>query len=309
MGDVLHALPAVAALRRTWPDAVIDWAIHPKWRDLLDGSRLAVSPILIDRHDRSSLRHAWRALRAERYTFALDLQGLVQSALAASVARSERVYGFDRSQAREPLAAWFYTHRIRAAAAHVVERGIDLAEAAGAHPGPVEFPLPPGRPEGDLPARFVLASPLAGWTSKQWPLEYYAALAKLLDAEFGLPLVLNAAPSADATQRAVPGVLVHLSGISGLIDATRRATAVVGLDSGPMHLAAALAKPGVALFGPTDPERNGPYGGSLTVLRAPGATTSYRRGSTIGAAMRALTPGLVFDTMSAILRRVDSARA
>ena len=64
MGDVLHALPAVAALRRTWPDAVSDWAIHPKWRDLLDGSRLAVSPILIDRHDRSSLRCARSATRS-----------------------------------------------------------------------------------------------------------------------------------------------------------------------------------------------------------------------------------------------------
>jgi heptosyltransferase-1 len=168
--------------------------------------------------------------------------------------------------------------------------------------------LPEGRREGELPERFVLAAPLAGWTSKQWPLENYAPLARRLKEDFGLSLVLNGAPNAEAALGAVEGASVHVSGIAGLIDATRRATAVVGLDSGPMHLAAALGKPGVALFGPTDPARNGPYGDSLTVLRDPSAKTSYQRGSVIDPALRALTPDVVAAALSRSLQRAERVR-
>ena len=125
------------------------------------------------------------------------------------------------------------------------------------------FPSPKARRKAHLPdGKFVLASPLAGWGSKQWPLEFYEELARRLD----LPLVVNGPPEAAATLARIRGAHVHLSGIRGLIHATRRAHAVIGVDSGPMHLAAALAKPGVAIFGPTDPARNGPYGGSLRVV-------------------------------------------
>ena len=89
-----------------------------------------------------------------------------------------------------------------------------------------------------------------------------------------------------------------------MIDATRRAAAVLGVDSGPLHIAAALGKPGVAIFGPTDPARNGPYGGSLRVLRRPDAVTTYRRGSEIDGSMRSVSPGEVFEALSAALATV-----
>ena len=305
MGDILHALPAVALLRRTWPQCVIEWAVHPKWSDLFEGNPLGVNPLYLNRKIAASRRAAFARLRVDSYDFVIDFQGLIQSALVSRVARRNAVYGFHRSLLREWPAAWFYTHAVNTAEAHVVDRNIALAVAAGARPAPVEFPLPDGRPEGDLPARFVLAAPLAGWTSKQWPLEYYAPLARRLDREFGLALVLNGAPAAEAVLRSLDGVQVHISGIAGLIDATRRATAVVGLDSGPMHLAAALRKPGLALFGPTDPARNGPYGDSLTVLRDPSARTTYRRGSEIDPALRTLTPDAVADALS---RRLQQAQ-
>src|SRR6185503_17140703 len=181
------------------------------------------------------------------------------------------------------------------ASVHVVDRSLELAAAAGATTLVHTFSIPPGRPEGDLPeGDFVLASPLAGWPAKQWPLEHYAALAERLRRDLGIPLVLNLPIGAD-----VPGTLVHRSGIPGLIDATRRAAAVVGVDSGPMHLAAALAKPGVAIFGPTDPARNGPYGGSLRILRAPGASTSYKRDVAIDESMRRVPPAQVFGSLLA----------
>jgi heptosyltransferase-1 len=290
-------------MRRTWPETCIEWAVHPKWADLFVGNPLDVHPIYVDRKDRASLREAFARLRAQQYDFVIDFQGLIQSAFVSRVARRKAVYGFHRSLLREWPAAWFYSHAVSTSEAHVVDRNMALAIAAGARPGPVEFPLPAGRREGELPDRFVLAAPLAGWTSKQWPLDYYAPLARRLREEFGLALVLNGAPNAAAILRSVEGANVHVSGIAGLIDATRRATAAVGLDSGPMHLAAALGKPGVALFGPTDPARNGPYGGSLTVLRHPSAKTTYERGTVIDPSLRALTPEVVAAALAQRLQQ------
>lgn len=303
MGDILHALPAVASMRRTWPDAVIEWAVHPKWKDLFESNPLDVHPIFVDRKNAASRREAFARLRAQRYDFAIDFQGLIQSAIVSRIARRKIAYGFDRSLLREWPAFLFYSRSVRSSEAHVVDRNMALAAAAGAQRRAVEFPLPEGRPEGELPERFVLAAPLAGWIAKQWPIENYAPLARRLKEEFGLALVLNGAPNAEQVLRSVEDAKVHVSGIAGLIDATRRAVGVIGLDSGPMHLAAALGKPGVALFGPTDPARNGPYGVSLTVLRDASARTSYRRGSTIDPALRALTPDVVAAALCQRLRR------
>ncbi len=303
MGDILHALPAVALMRRTWPDAVIEWAVHPKWKDLLEDNPLGVLPVYVDRKSAASRGEALTRLRAQQYDFAIDFQGLIQSAVVSRIAWRKAAYGFHGSLVKEWPAALLYSRTIRTSEAHVVDRNMALAVAAGAQRGAAEFPLPKGRPEGDLPERFILAAPLAGWTSKQWPLENYAPLARRVKEEFGLSLVLNGAPNAEAPLRSVDGARVHISGIAGLIDATRRASGVVGLDSGPMHLAAALRKPGVALFGPTDPERNGPYGDSLTVLRHPSAETTYRRGTEIGPALRALTPDVVAAALFERLRQ------
>jgi len=180
--------------------------------------------------------------------------------------------------------------------AHIVDRNLELVTAAGASSILRTFPLPEGRREGELPeGKFVLASPLAGWGSKQWPLEMYQGVAERLD----MPLVLNGPPDAAAALATVRGARVHLSGIAGLIDATRRAHTVIGVDSGPMHLAAALGKPGVAIFGPTDPARNGPYGGSLRVLRSKAAVTTYKRHMN-DADMRAIAPAAVIEALAAL---------
>jgi heptosyltransferase-1 len=120
--------------------------------------------------------------------------------------------------------------------------------------------------------------------------------------ELGVPLVLDGPPGADFA--AAEGVVAHYSSLSGLIHATRRAAAIVGVDSGPLHLAAALGKPGVAIFGPTDPARNGPYGDSLRVLRTPEAVTTYKRGAAIDSSMQDISPDAVFE----VLRTVIGAR-
>jgi heptosyltransferase-1 len=105
--------------------------------------------------------------------------------------------------------------------------------------------------------------------------------------------------------QSVSGPLLHLSSLEGLIDATRRAAAVVGVDSGPLHVAAALGKAGVAIFGPTDPAQTGPYAGSFAVLRSPDAVTSYKRRNQIEPSMRAITPEAVFEALLAQMARRD----
>jgi len=301
MGDVLHALPAVASLKHSFRGARLTWLVKPQWAPLLEGNPFVDRLVLLRRGFPAGLYGTWRELRAESYDFAVDFQGLLQSAIWASAAHPERIFGFHASLLRERAAGIFYSAGVPAGATHVVDRNLQLAAAAGASGELHAFPLPPGTPEGGLPeSDFVLASPLAGWRSKQWPLEHYAALATRLRRELGVPLVLNAPPGAAFPQ--VPDAVPHCSTLAGLIDATRRATAVVGVDSGPLHLAAALGKPGVAIFGPTDPARNGPYGGSLRVLRSPGAVTTYKRGSVIDESMRRMVPGEVFDALKTSLR-------
>lgn len=308
MGDVVHALPAAATLKHSFPAAELVWVIEPRWKCLLEGNPFVDRVVEFDRRSLRGIRQAFQQLRSRRTELGIDFQGLVKSALVASAARPDRLYGYHRGQAREPLAAWFYSHPTRTRAAHIVDQHLELAAAAGARNRIVEFPLPPGRLEEPLPeGPFVLASPLAGWESKQWPLEHYSVLAGRLYRELGVPLVVNGAPDAVDTLRRIDTAQIHVSSIEGLIDATRRASAVVGVDSGPLHLAAALLKPGVAIFGPTDPARNGPYGGSLQVLRSAEAPTTYKRAKTVDPSMAAITPAEVFERLRDLLRNPAAA--
>ncbi len=315
MGDVLHALPAAASLKHNFPAAPLTWVVEAAWAPLLEENPFVDRVIALDRRKPGTWWNTRRELLRSRYSLAVDFQGLLKSAFTASLARPEKIYGFHASQIRERAAAWFYSKAVMTEAGHAVDRNLELARTAGAASLLRTFPLPQGHPEGELPTgNFILASPFAGWAGKQWPLDYYAELAQLAHREFGYPLVLNGPPSARASLESVPGALVHTSSIAGLIHATRRATAVVGVDSGPMHLAAALAKPGAAIFGPTDPGRNGPYGGSLKLLSSPDAVVQYQpessrsdvrnsgayvRGTVIDPAMRAVRPEHVMAALRA----------
>jgi heptosyltransferase-1 len=300
MGDIIHTLPAVASLKQAFAGSKLVWALESKWRYLLHDNPSVDEVVEIDRRNVRAILAVRRRLRETKFDIAVDFQGLIKSALVASFGRPEKIYGYDRSSAREKLACLFYSGVVKPSAVHVVDRNLELAAAVGASGSLKLFPLPPGEPQGKLPPTpFVLASPFAGWQAKQWPLAYYEELASRLQRELDIQLVVNAA---DAVH--VPGAWPHASGIRGLVYATRRALAVVGVDSGPMHLAAALGKPGVAIFGPTDPARNGPYGGSITVLRASEAKTTYKRAATVDESMRAIIPEQV---MSALKQRIVQA--
>jgi len=309
MGDIIHALPAVASLKHSFPGSHLTWLVESHWAPLLERNPYVDRIAILERGNPGAWMRNWRKLRIERFDFAVDFQGLVKSALAASMSRPERIFGFHQSQVRERPAALFYSNRTMARASHVVDRNLELAADAGAVSILRTFPLPDGAPDGELPnTPFVLACPLAGWRAKQWPLAFYSRLATRLERELELPLVLNGPPGAGEFA-SIPSAIPHQSSVAGLIHATRRAAAVLGVDSGPMHLAAALGKPGVAIFGPTDPTRNGPYGETIEVLRSLRAATSYKRFSTIDPSMRAIDPDLVFEALKAQLTRRSASCA
>jgi heptosyltransferase-1 len=315
MGDVIHALPAVSVLARALPHARIDWIIEPRWAVLLEGNPYlnAVLPLPLNAWRQEPLKAgSWRAareliaeLRATRYDLAVDLQGLIKSASLARVTGARRRAGFETAALREPFAARLYTEQVAVSGEHVVDQNLSaVRRLVGREDGAVEFPLPEGEYSSSLPeGDFVLATPVAGWGSKQWPGRHYAQLAGLVYKGLGMPLVLDCAPGdvayvQELARTAPPeSVAVHVSTIPQLIGATRRARAVVGVDSGPLHVAAALGKPGVAVFGPTDPARNGPYGGTLTVLRATSAATSYRREADVSCAMSSIGAEQVYEEL------------
>lgn len=317
MGDIIQTLPAVADLRRALPDAEIVWAVDTRWWELLTGNphvdKLVSLPLRrwfnpIAGAD-ESLRKTLMGLRRHHFDLALDMQGLIKSAAVAALCNAKTVAGLEHHLLREPHAALLYDRRIEASSVHVVDRYRELAASATGSQEPQEtcFQLPPGEMHRNLPERFVLTSPQAGWGAKQWPQGRYSALAARLWIENRVPLVVDCAPGQEAHARlirdAAPegAVLVHRSTISMLIGATRRATAVLGVDSGPLHLAAALGRPGVAIFGPTDPVRNGPYGSSITVLRMTDAESTYKRSPVPSTAMRAWSAEAVYRQLVPLL--------
>jgi heptosyltransferase-1 len=299
MGDIIHAMPAAHCLQGIAGGSEVTWAVEPRWLPLFD--RAAGWNLLpIDRTSFRRIRESIRRLRTQSFDLVVDLQGLLKSAMTARLAKAPKIVGFSREQCREPLAARFYSEPVKAKSEHIIDRYLDVAVAAGGRDRTHRFAIAEGREEHPLPdGPYVLASPLAGWRAKQWPFERYTQLASWLKSELSLTLVINMPPGSSDV---IEGTFRHVSGIGGLIHATRRATAVLGLDSGPMHLAAALGIPGVALFGPTDPDRNGPAGVSFTVLRDPGAVTSYKRRDDFDTGMLRLTADQVFAALRDCLR-------
>jgi heptosyltransferase-1 len=309
MGDIIHTLPAVAALRQAFPEALIGWVVEERWAELLctlptprSGPRSPQRPLVDKIHTVNT--HQWRTawlsnqtweqmaaglshLRAAHYEVAVDFQGAVRSALLARWSGAPVVFGM--VQPRENVASMFYSRQVMPRGAHIVEQNLSLAEAAAGRPLDLpagEFPHDPAaerecerRLRDHEIHRFALLNPGAGWGAKQWPAERYGYVAHQL-AEDGLKSLVNFGPAeldlARAVETASGGTAQGITGsLTQLIALTRRASLFIGGDTGPMHLAAALGVPVVGIFGPTNPARNGPFGTRSIVLRNPLSATSH----------------------------------
>jgi heptosyltransferase-1 len=272
LGDLVHTLPAVAALRRTFPAMEIDWLVDRPHREFLELVPVVTSLVVLESRGAGGWIAARRRMRARRYELALDFQGLLKSAALARMSGAARVMGFERAALREPQAAWFYRDRIAVDdTRHVIDKNLRLAQAAGATPGPLEFPIRIVRsPRIDafaagLPGRYTLINPGAAWPNKRWPPDRLAALARHLRDHHGLSSVVLWGPGeADAASAVVAGSAgsAHLApptGLQDLIALAQGARLMVSGDTGPLHITSALGVPAVALFGPTNPLRNGPW--------------------------------------------------
>jgi len=314
MGDIIHTLPAATALRQAFPQATLGWLIEERWAELLctlryprSGPRSPQRPLVDRVHsvNTSEWRHApfsfntWQQmavglsqLRGIQYDAVFDFQGAVRSALLARWSGAPIVYG--STQPRENVASMFYTRSVLTNGTHVVEQALALAGAIASIP---PIPTPMAEPQVEFPVDpdaehkiagltadlndFVILNPGAGWGAKRWPAERYGQVAKEL-AKDGLCSLVNYGPGEEelavAVEVAGEGAARKIScSVSELIALTRGARLLIGGDTGPMHLAAALKIPVVAIFGPTNPARNGPFGTRSIVLRSASSLTDHTR--------------------------------
>ncbi len=293
MGDILHALPAVTALRKENPRAHIGWLVERHWQELLSSPLVDTVHLADTKHWRkhpvsgvSALSGLRRELHQARYEVCCDLQGAMKSALLARMGGAKIVIGSDTP--REGFARLLYQQRVRTTRAHVIEQAAEVCGVAVASrdDSAASLPIDPAAEEwcaSELRrrgiTRFALLNPGAGWGAKQWPAERYGGVARRLQ-EFGIASLINAGPNeaeparkaSDASQGTA--VVIDCS-LSQLISFTRRAALFIGGDTGPMHLANLLGVPVIAIFGPTDPLRNGPYYTPSIVLRSAASSTSY----------------------------------
>jgi len=344
MGDVIHTLPAVQALRDAFPQAMIGWLIEERWADLLcapgtprRGPRSSERPLVDWVHTvnlvgwRRSLFalptieqivRVWNDVCTARYDIAVDLQGAIRSAVLARWSGAPVIYG--SAQPRETPASLWYTHPVIPRGAHVIEQNLSIAEAVVGRPlaaSRVSLPEDSGaelrlleRLPALVNANFAIVNPGAGWGAKRWPAERYGLVARAL-ANFGLTSVVNYGPGEEDLAReaeATSGGAAHAvsCSISELISMTRRAKLFIGGDTGPLHLAAALDVPVVAIFGPTDPARNGPYGTRSIVLRNPASETSHARRTQPDEGMLGITVEAVVEAARRLLatRQPEVAR-
>lgn len=334
LGDVLHAFPAVALIAGKYKNAQIDWLVNPAFAPILEYNRCVNRIIPFPRRELGSpftfpraFVNLIREIRREKYDLVIDLQGLLRSAFFAKFARTSVIAGFDSP--KEKAAAFFYNRRVSPGAEHVhavdknagfVSRLLDLPFSVP------DSPLPENRRNMDsllgiLGKRNVSASDLiigiapgARWESKQWPPLFFAKVMDLLEGR--IPgcrfLLLGSADELEtcrkissSCEKARPVIIAGETGIGELVEAIRISKCLLCNDSGPMHIAASLKIPVFAVFGPTDPDKTGPYGEKHSVfqpeLNCIKCLKRYCPGENY-ACQESVSPDVAADAIAALLR-------
>jgi heptosyltransferase-1 len=273
LGDVVHAIPAAAALRRAFPSARIDWLVEAKHRAIVELVTVIDRAIVVESASIQGWTRAVRELRATAYDLAIDLQGLMKSAVLARASGAKRVVGFSIWHLREKTARPFYSDVREAEGGHVIAKNLRLLEAAGVHDAEIAFPIADTssaaldalRASIGASTRFALINPGAAWPNKRWPPARFGEVAAFLREACALTPVVLWGPGEEDLARAVagaaggPAIVAPPTSVTDVIAFARAAALVVSGDTGPLHLAAAVGTPTVSLFGPTDPARNGPF--------------------------------------------------
>jgi lipopolysaccharide heptosyltransferase I len=332
IGDIVHTLPALAALRRTFAGVRIDWLVETRCRDILLDNPALDELIEVDTlrwrrrlHSAGTWKEiaaSLRRLRGRRYDVVFDFQGLVKSGLMAWLARSPRRIGFERGRLRESFSAVFTNEWIAVPfeRGHVIDKNLSLLKAVGIDTREREFPIevPGGLDEKasraldelDLSDDFVIINPGGGWVTKIWDPKRYGELASEIKRLFDLPSLVLWGPGEDALARSVvassggAAQMAPPTELRDLIPYVRRARLFVGGDTGPLHIASALRVPVVALFGPSDPVQNGPFWEEdLVVWKSVACSPCYKRRCP-GFGTVCLTSMEVPEVLDAVRRRL-----
>ncbi len=326
LGDIVHTFPAVAGLRESFPESEIAWLTHPRWKALVESSELATDIWETETRSYRSLREITGRIRRKHFTAAIDYQGLWKSAALPFFGGVSRRIGFSSQTIREFGVPILYTDRVRCTKTHIADQNGELSRRAGARNGVATVALSvPSIQEmfvlqllrGFAIERYVVLSPAGGWRSKCWPPERYGALCQKIRDTLGLRCIVNYGPGEEdlvSAVRAASGEsdpIAYNGSLGQLMALLRNAVCIVGGDTGPLHLAVALGTPAVAIFGPTDPARNGPHrmgdrSASVSpidiVLRSPHAVTTYKRDDQPGPTILQIDVDTVFD---AVRRQVE----
>ena len=346
LGDIVHTFPAVSALRESFPQAEIIWLTQERWKPLVASSGLASKIWVTDTRKFPVLVKTIREIRAQQFTTAIDYQGLWKSASLPFLAGVPRRIGFSSESIREAGVPLLYTDSVHAISTHVADQNGELSKLAGTRDPVAPFALQLSPMADDAlfkflcsrnVDRYLVLSPGGGWRSKCWPAERFGALCQLITDSLDCKCIVNHGPGEEdlGTQvRAASGEagpLLFNGEFAPLMSLLRNALCMVGGDTGPLHLAAALGTPVIAMFGPTDPARNGPYhvaepasenigtlpgaNASLTekaksnipydiVFRAPNVVTTHSRSEVTHPSMLEIQVDAVFDAV----RRTVQAR-
>ena len=326
LGDIVHALPVAAALRARFPDARIDWVVDERHRELLELVPVVDRRIVLRTRSASLRRRVMelrRTLTRESYDIALDVQGLLKSAVVARFSGARRVLGFTAPHLRERAARVFYTETHDPGdTAHVIEKNLTLAASLGADVSRIQVPLKiPASAAldavcqrhsgaGDTP--FVVLNPGAAWPNKRWPPDRFGAVAQWLRRAHGLSSVVTWGPGDETMAAAVvdgsagAAELAPPTSIADLVAIVREAALIVSGDTGPVHLAAAVGTPIVGIYGPTDAARNGPWSvDDVTVSRFAACGCHHKRSCRV--ARWCLEDISVDDVVAAITRRLGAS--
>ena len=323
IGDVIHGLPVLCALRDQLPHARLGWVVEGRAGALLRGHPALDDLITVRRRwlkSPSAVRQLRQQLRQLHFDVAIDVQGLTKSAMAAWLSGAPQRIGFGDEKGRE-LSRWLNTHLVKTRADHVIDCNLELLEPLGITSPKVRFDVPEQPEDRDMAEKliaqvgvqegFALITPGAGWPSKVWPADRFAAVANYLGRAWGLPTIVVWAGDQERTWGAEivaaargHAQLAPATSLTELAALARRARLFVGSDTGPLHLAAAVGTPCVGLYGPMPAARNGPYGPQHVALeKTRFEGTSRQRRNAPREVIESILVDHVCDACDRILRR------
>ncbi len=281
LGDVVHTLPLVNVLRREYPDTHIGWAIEKRFSALIE-NHPSLDEVIVFERERSlfksflSLIRLIRKIRGKKYEIIIDLQGNLKGGIITLLSNCHKRMGFEKGSSRVETISTFFTNcKVREEGSHIIERNLGFARELEAEVADISFKVPVDESADRYVDEFlksrnvcdktiVIMHPGVTWETKKWPVENYAQLSEKIVKNFpGTAVVITAGEGEEKlVGKYCMGDIVIADGmdLSQLVGLLDRCELFIGSDTGPLHLAVALGKRVIGLYGPTDPVRNGPYG-------------------------------------------------